>query len=113
LEWQAVVPYFFGLAAFGDTFLGAAAYLAAARDQTVFGDFASDATTLARTNVRYAPPVYVPDAAAAALIDATELDTCRLNALNATRAASEDAAARLAENHRAIAGFAVRTCESV
>ena len=101
---EAVLPYFFSYGALDRLpFARAAAYLEGARRHTFFGEICSDATTLARTNLRYAHPRFRPDAAAAETIDGAR-------ALDA--AASDDdrraAAAKLAANHAAVAKFALR-----
>eukprot|EP00854_Cymbomonas_tetramitiformis_P007120 gene7120-8493_t len=70
---EAVVPYFFGEDALQRCQFGRVQkMLKAARSSTVFGDLASDATTLARTNVEYASPLFRPEPVAAARIDATD-----------------------------------------
>ncbi|KAH8072115.1 chloride channel [Aureococcus anophagefferens] len=75
-----------------------------ARWRDVFGAIASDRTTLARTNLRYANPHFAPDAGAARLID-HEGVAC-------TAEDRRDAAARLAKNHAAVAKFALRAASA-
>ena len=102
---EAVLPYFFGDGAFERLPFGRArAYLEGARAHTFFGAIASDRTTLARTNLRYANPHFAPDAGAARLID-HEGAAC-------TAEDRRDAAARLATNHAAVAKFALRASSS-
>ncbi|KAH8097650.1 chloride channel [Aureococcus anophagefferens] len=101
----AVLPYFFGDGAFERLPFGRArAYLEGARARTFFGAIASDRTTLARTNLRYANPHFAPDAGAARLID-HEGVAC-------TAEDRRDAAARLAKNHAAVAKFALRAASA-
>ncbi|KAK7254060.1 hypothetical protein SO694_00008048 [Aureococcus anophagefferens] len=68
---EAVLPYFFGDGAFERLPFGRArAYLEwRCGARAFFGEIASDRTTLARTNLRYANPHFAPDAGAARLID--------------------------------------------
>lgn len=102
---EAVLPYFFGDGAFERLPFGRArAYLEGARARTFFGAIASDRTTLARTNLRYANPHFAPDAGAARLID-HEGVAC-------TAEDRRDAAARLAKNHAAVAKFALRAASA-
>ncbi|KAH8049242.1 chloride channel [Aureococcus anophagefferens] len=81
-----------------------AGYDFTARARTFFGAIASDRTTLARTNLRYANPHFAPDAGAARLID-HEGVAC-------TAEDRRDAAARLAKNHAAVAKFALRAASA-
>ena len=118
------MPYFFGSSVLdhsgdrGLPFGRAARYLEHARQtHAAYAALCSDATTLARTNLRYAReggvprysvPSLVVDAAAADRIDGTESATCEAWAAAATAEARREAAARLATRPAAVAGFARR-----
>ena len=115
----AVVPYFFGDGALAGLRFGRAeASLRRARaSHAVYAAVCSDATTLARTNLRYAmagatPRYGVPalevDAAAASLIDGTSTGACDVWAAEATADARGEAAARLAACPARVAAFARR-----
>ena len=118
----AVVPYFFGSDALSDEcgvrFDRAAAYLERAR--TLYEPYkalCSDATTLARTNLRYAEageaprysvPTVTVDEAAAAEIDGTCERIRDLWVIQATMDARRRAATRLATNPSGVAAFSRR-----
>ena len=117
----AVVPYFFGLNALelaGVPFARAQAYVDRARaSHAAYAALTSDATTLARTNLRYAAagatprysvPSTVADETAAAVIDGTDERTREEWATAATAAARCEAAARLARHPSRVAAFARR-----
>ncbi|KAK3268731.1 hypothetical protein CYMTET_22779 [Cymbomonas tetramitiformis] len=107
---EAVVPYFFGEDALQRCQFGRVQkMLKAARSSTVFGDLASDATTLARTNVEYASPLFRPEPVAAARIDATDPELVLTHALTAASEATRDAASRLCANHEGVCRFAIRS----
>ena len=116
----AVVPYFYGGGVLTRDlpFGRAAAYLERARlHHAAYAALCSDATTLARTNLRYAQagatprygvPSLVVDVTAAAHIDGTDTTTCDTWAAEATVEARRDAATRLARRPSRIASFARR-----
>ncbi|KAJ8601345.1 hypothetical protein CTAYLR_009371 [Chrysophaeum taylorii] len=107
---EAVAPYFFGgpdRVFPGTTFDGARRLLDEARRTTVFKHHASDSTTLARTNLRYATRFFRPlDAEYARIVDANP-DWKR----DATRDHKREAAARLCANYKAVAKFASRCAQ--
>jgi glutathione S-transferase len=118
---DAVVPYFFGegaLGASGVPFGRIRAYIEGARaSHPAYGALWSDATTLARTNLRYAragqtPRYSVPslavDEAAAGVIDGTESAVRDGWAAAASECARREAAARLAAKPEAVGSFARR-----
>ena len=106
LERAEVVPLYFWGTNF-EVFKGLTDLLEAARSETFFQFYASDATTLARTNVRYAPQGFLPrDPVVAATIDANPAWL-----QSATPEAALIAAQRLAANHDAVAAFSIRTAQ--
>jgi len=110
---EAIVPYFFGKRVLDQRvpFQLARRMLETARASTVFGDIASDATTLGRTNVCYAPAGF--GAVEAAESDGTVASVAQrwLQAARADSQSRHDAAARVARNHSAIAAFARRSAK--
>ena len=122
----AVVPYFFGAGALNDTaasgggvpFGRALRYLAGVRAESLtYRALCSDATTLARTNLRYseagaAPrysvPLLVADETAAGEIDGTATSVRDAWAAEATDTARREAAARLSAQPAKVAAFAMR-----
>ena len=119
---EAVVPYFFGKGALEALpFARAATMLEVARSQQhAFQELCSDATTLGRTNLRYAAagatprygvPLLSVDEAAATAIDGTATATRDEWAATAGADARRDAAARLAATPVRIAAFARRCAE--
>ena len=126
---ESVVPYFFGMGALaadasarGVPFSRAARYLQRARESdATYCALWSDATTLARTNLRYAeagaaPRYSVPsmavDEAAAGEIDGTTTSTRDAWAAEATDSSRREAAARLAANPQKVAAFARRSARA-
>lgn len=113
---EACVPYFFGEEALAALpFARARALLVAARQPraSAFGALCSDATTLGRTNLRYAMPGGATpqlrvDAHAAGLIDGSVARVRDHWATSCGAAARRDAAARLAARPAAVVAFASR-----
>ena len=121
---EAVVPYFFGRDALVTSrvpFGRIARYLSEARrEHAAFAALSSDATTLARTNLRYAlagqaPRYSVPsmgvDEEAAAAIDGTSPKVCDAWAAAASAADRREAAARLAAAAERVSAFARQCAE--
>jgi len=110
---EAVVPYYFGKTVLDVIvpFAKARRMLQVARSKTFFGEIASDATTLGRMNIVYAPRGFNADTAVAAEIDgmAEEVSQNWLLAARGDTAARRDAAARLVRNHDAVGCFAQRS----
>lgn len=121
---EAVVPYFFGRDALVTSrvpFGRIARYLSEARrEHAAFAALSSDATTLARTNLRYAlagqaPRYSVPsmdvDEEAAAAIDGTSPKVRDAWAAAASATDRHEAAARLASAAERVSAFARRCAE--
>merc|ERR1712003_491219 len=87
--------------------------LQAARQHTFFGEIASDATTLGRTNVCYAPRGYMPDAEMSAEMDGLSPGAAQkwFQSARNDLSARQDAAARVASNHGPICAFARRSLQ--
>jgi len=115
----AVVPYFFGMEALGNVkFERSSRYLHRARENCwAYSELCSDATTLARTNLKYAEaeaaprysvPSVVFNEAAAAEIDGTNPATYKDWADASNREERLEAAARLVRNGPRVTAFAMR-----